>query len=204
MIRLKAPYEQRSTAFENFFHSGSLDFPEDVLAHVRAVAAAVPTVVDVFADRPAILAPIVDAAAAVTVNWGASAPALLDVLTGVARPQGRLPFDLPRSMPAVEASRPDVPLRYGRPAVPLRTRPGRLRLTDAARPRIGREKRVGARQTPGPYSCVFSRGQRRSRRRRNPGCRSSARRRTCDRSQGRRRRSRSVGRSSGSSSGPSS
>ncbi|WP_297108125.1 glycoside hydrolase family 3 protein [Tessaracoccus sp.] len=109
VIRLKAPYEQRSTAFENFFHSGSLDFPEDVLAHVRAVAAAVPTVVDVFADRPAILAPIVDAAAAVTVNWGASAPALLDVLTGVARPQGRLPFDLPRSMPAVEASRPDVP-----------------------------------------------------------------------------------------------
>jgi len=109
VLRLQAPYEQRATTFENFFHSGSLDFAEDVIAHVRDVASRVPTVIDVFADRPAILAPIVEVAAAVTVNWGASAAALLDVLTGVVSPGGKLPFDLPRSMAAVEASRPDVP-----------------------------------------------------------------------------------------------
>lgn len=109
VLRLQAPYEERPTHFENLFHSGSLDFPADVVAHVREVAAVVPTVVDVFADRPAILEPLVEAAAAVTVNWGASAAALLDVLTGESTPQGRLPFDLPRSMAAVEASRPDVP-----------------------------------------------------------------------------------------------
>ena len=44
-----------------------------------------------------------------TVNWGANAGAILDVLTGAAEPKGRLPFDLPRSTAAVEASRPDVP-----------------------------------------------------------------------------------------------
>ncbi|WP_309066665.1 glycoside hydrolase family 3 protein [Microbacterium sp.] len=109
VIRLQAPYEQRATAFENFFHAGSLAFDDETIAHVRAVAAAVPTVVDVLVDRPAILTEIVDAAAAVTVNWGASGAALLDVLTGAAEPKGRLPFDLPRSMAAVEASRPDVP-----------------------------------------------------------------------------------------------
>ncbi|GAA1954244.1 glycoside hydrolase family 3 protein [Microbacterium deminutum] len=109
ILRLHAPFEQRDTVFENFFHAGSLDYPADVVDHVREVAAAVPTVVDVVADRPAILAPIVEVAAAVTLNWGASAAALLDVLTGVAEPKGRLPFDLPRSMAAVEASRPDVP-----------------------------------------------------------------------------------------------
>ncbi|WP_232531935.1 glycoside hydrolase family 3 protein [Microbacterium halophytorum] len=109
ILRLQAPYEERPTTFENMFHSGSLDFPDDVLAHVREVASQVPTVVDVFADRPAILTPIVEVAAAVTVNWGASTAALLDVLTGTASPLGRLPFDLPRSMAAVEASRPDVP-----------------------------------------------------------------------------------------------
>ncbi|WP_197510005.1 hypothetical protein [Tessaracoccus coleopterorum] len=27
VIRLQAPYEQRATVFENFFHAGSLDFP---------------------------------------------------------------------------------------------------------------------------------------------------------------------------------
>ncbi len=82
---------------------------EQVIAHVREVAAAVPTVVDVLADRPPILTPIVEAAAAVTVNWGASGAALLDVLSGAFPAQGTLPFDLPRSMAAVEASRPDVP-----------------------------------------------------------------------------------------------
>ncbi|WP_447911914.1 glycoside hydrolase family 3 protein [Microbacterium phyllosphaerae] len=109
IIRLQAPFEQRETMFENFFHAGSLDFADDVIAHVGEVASAVPTVVDVLADRPPILQPITDAAAAVTVNWGVSAAALLDVLSGVVSAQGALPFDLPRSMAAVEASRPDVP-----------------------------------------------------------------------------------------------
>jgi beta-glucosidase len=84
IIRLQAPFEVRETMFENFFHAGSLDFAAEVVDHVRAVAAAVPTVVDVLADRPPILTPITDAAAAVTVNWGASAAALLDVLSGAA------------------------------------------------------------------------------------------------------------------------
>lgn len=109
VLRLQAPFEVRETMFENFFHAGSLDFSEEVIAHVREIAAAVPTVVDVLLDRPAILEPITDAAAAVTGNWGVSAAGLLDVLTGAAAPKGRLPFDLPRSMAAVEASRPDVP-----------------------------------------------------------------------------------------------
>ena len=84
ILRLHAPFEQ-------------LEFPAGVIDHVHRVAAAVPTVVDAFADRPAILEPLVDDAAAVTVHAGADAAALLDVLTGAADPQGRLPFDLPRS-----------------------------------------------------------------------------------------------------------
>ncbi|WP_223587210.1 glycoside hydrolase family 3 protein [Microbacterium sp. OVT16B] len=109
ILRLQAPYEQRASMFENFFHAGSLDFPEDVIAHVAEVAASVPTVVDVFLDRPAILGPIVEAAGAVVANWGAGADALLDVLTGAVPATGKLPFDVPSSMAAVEASRPDVP-----------------------------------------------------------------------------------------------
>lgn len=109
IIRLQAPFEERATMFENFFHAGSLEFSDDVIAHVSEVAAAVPTVVDVLADRPPVLTPIAEVAAAVTVNWGAAGAALLDVLSGAVPAQGRLPFDLPRSMAAVEASRPDVP-----------------------------------------------------------------------------------------------
>ncbi|WP_426321936.1 glycoside hydrolase family 3 protein [Microbacterium sp. E-13] len=109
ILRLQAPYEERASMFENFFHAGSLEFSQEVVAHVQEVAAVVPTVVDVFLDRPAILQPIVEAAAAVTANWGAKAGPLLDVLTGTAHATGKLPFDVPRSMAAIEASRPDVP-----------------------------------------------------------------------------------------------
>jgi beta-glucosidase len=109
ILRLKAPYETRKTAFENFFHAGSLDFPAETLGHVAEISAQAPTVLDVFCDRPAILTPFVDAAAAIVVNYGASGRALLDVLFGVAEPRGSLPFDLPSSMAAVLASRPDVP-----------------------------------------------------------------------------------------------
>ncbi|MFC6356728.1 glycoside hydrolase family 3 protein [Luethyella okanaganae] len=109
ILRIQAPYEQRATMFENFFHAGSLDFADEVVEHIRSVAAVVPTVVDVLLDRPAILTPIVGEVGAVVANYGANARALLDVLTGAAQPRGRLPFDLPSSMVAVEANRPDVP-----------------------------------------------------------------------------------------------
>ncbi|MET0976983.1 MAG: glycoside hydrolase family 3 N-terminal domain-containing protein [Leifsonia sp.] len=109
VIRTHAPFEQRSTMFENFFHQGSLDFTDEAVEHLRAIGAAVPTIVDVHLDRPAILTPFVGDVAAIVGNYGASARAILDVLTGAASPQGSLPFDLPSSMAAVEASREDVP-----------------------------------------------------------------------------------------------
>lgn len=109
IVRTHAPFEVRATTFENFFHQGSLDFTEEAVEHLRSLAAAVPTIVDVHLDRPAILTPFVDAPAAIVANYGANARALLDVLTGAAAPSGKLPFDLPSSMAAVEASREDVP-----------------------------------------------------------------------------------------------
>ena len=109
ILRIAAPFEQRATVFENLFHAGSLDFPQDTVDHVREIAATLPTIVDVFLDRPAILTPIAAVAGALTGNWGTSAEALMDVLTGRAEPRGKLPFDLPSSMAAVENSRSDVP-----------------------------------------------------------------------------------------------
>lgn len=109
LVRLHAPYEQRATMFENFFHAGSLDFPQETVDEVLAVARVVPTVVQVFLDRPAILTPFAGAVSAIAADFGASQAALLDVLFGEAAPQGRLPMDLPSSMEAVRANRPDVP-----------------------------------------------------------------------------------------------
>lgn len=109
LLRLEAPYEERGPGFESFFHAGSLEFADDVVAHVAEVAVAVPTVVDVHLDRPAVLTPLLPHADTLVVTFGVGTPALLDALTGAVPPEGRLPFDLPRSAAAVEASRSDVP-----------------------------------------------------------------------------------------------
>ncbi|MFF3490548.1 glycoside hydrolase family 3 protein [Streptomyces sp. NPDC002795] len=109
VVRLRAPYEDRGTALSEWFHGGSLDFPEDVVRHVRGLAARVPTVVLVYLERPAVLTEIADAATAVVADFGAEDGALLDLVFGADAPEGRLPFDLPSSMKAVEESREDVP-----------------------------------------------------------------------------------------------
>ena len=109
LLRLKAPYEPRPGGFEARFHAGSLEFPADERDHHAAICSAVPTIVDVYLDRPAVLTDLVPQAAAVLGSYGSSDEAFLDVVFGAAKPAGSLPFDLPCSMAAVEASRSDVP-----------------------------------------------------------------------------------------------
>ncbi|HEX6967416.1 MAG TPA: glycoside hydrolase family 3 N-terminal domain-containing protein [Micromonosporaceae bacterium] len=120
LLRLQAPYEHRPGEFEAFFHAGSLEFAPEELARVLAIADTVPTVVDVYLDRPAVMPRLVAHADAVVATFGVCDAAVLDVLSGRFAPRGRLPFDLPRSTAAVRSSRPDVPFdtadplyRYG-------------------------------------------------------------------------------------------
>jgi beta-glucosidase len=91
------------------FHAGSLEFAAEERDHHAAICSAVPTIVDVYLDRPAVLTELAIAAAALLGSYGSSDEAFLDVVFGAAQPEGSLPFDLPRSMAAVAASRSDVP-----------------------------------------------------------------------------------------------
>ncbi|MFB7373800.1 glycoside hydrolase family 3 protein [Streptomyces sp. NPDC056222] len=109
VLRLRTPYEERPNRFESFFHSGSLAFEEPELARILSLLGTVPTVVCVNLERPAVLPEIAENAAALIADYGASDEALLDVAFGRAKAEGRLPFELPRSMAAVAAARPDVP-----------------------------------------------------------------------------------------------
>ena len=73
IVRLDAPAEQRDDLFlEAFFRAGSLEFSPDVVDRVRKISEAVPTVVDVFLDRPAVLAPLLEVADAFTASYGSS------------------------------------------------------------------------------------------------------------------------------------
>jgi len=109
IVRLAAPFDPRDEfLLESMFHAGSLTLPADQVARVAEIAAAAPTLVDVFLDRPAILAPLVDLGVALTASFGSSDAALLDVVLGHATAEGVLPFDIPSSEEAVDAARVDV------------------------------------------------------------------------------------------------
>ncbi|WST27323.1 glycoside hydrolase family 3 C-terminal domain-containing protein [Streptomyces xanthophaeus] len=119
VLRIAAPYDkERTTGFESFFRAGRLDFTEDELRPVLEVASAVPAVVDIFLDRAAVIPEIAERAAALVADFGASDTALLDVLFGRVAAEGRLPFELPRSMESVVAGQEDVPNDSGDPLFP--------------------------------------------------------------------------------------
>ncbi|SDP51512.1 beta-glucosidase [Pedococcus dokdonensis] len=110
LVRLHAPFEPRSDLFlESWFHQGSLDFPPGLVARLARIAAHCPLVLDVTLDRPAVLTPLLPLATALVASYGSCDDALVDALTGVRPPEGRLPFDLPRSMDQVRRHGEDVP-----------------------------------------------------------------------------------------------
>ncbi|MFD1937003.1 glycoside hydrolase family 3 protein [Nonomuraea mangrovi] len=119
VLRLDAPYERRSGWYESLFRGGRLDFPAERLAEILALLDAVPTVVVIGLDRPAVIPEIAERAAALVAVYGAGDDAVLDVVFGRATPRGRLPFQLPRSMAEVEAGRPDVPQESADPLFPF-------------------------------------------------------------------------------------
>ena len=115
-----APYEPRQRNFiESLFHAGSLDFPADERVRLLELAHAVPTILVVHLDRPAILTELADACSAVVGTFGASPQAILDLVFGRFSPSGKLPFELPSSMDAVRRQLPDVPCDSEQPLFPL-------------------------------------------------------------------------------------
>jgi beta-glucosidase len=107
--------------FGQFLHEGSLAFKDgdpdyEAFKHVSGI---VPTIVTVNLDRPAIVTPLQRSARALIADFGVSDEALIDVLSGRAKPEGKLPFELPSSMEAVAAQRPDMPHDSAKPLYPL-------------------------------------------------------------------------------------
>lgn len=102
LVRTATPFETLHPYhfFGSRQHEGRLDFrPGDAdFDAIAASAKRVPVIVAVEMDRPAILTALMPHSRALLVTFGASDAALLDVVAGRARPRGRLPFDLPRSM----------------------------------------------------------------------------------------------------------
>jgi beta-glucosidase len=111
ILRLETPWYPVDTAntFAQRFHHGDLDFKGEAKAEVLSLLQKVPTIVVIYLDRPAVIPEISDEAHALLADFGASDAAVLDVVFGRAKPEGKLPFELPSSMEAVRKQREDVP-----------------------------------------------------------------------------------------------
>lgn len=121
ILRLDTPWVPVDTPnqFARGFHHGDLDFKEDALAEIMDILEAVPTIVVIYLDRPAVIPEIGAAAKALLGEFGASDTAVLNVIFGDAQPEGNLPFELPSSMEAVYAQKPDLPYDSEKPLYPF-------------------------------------------------------------------------------------
>ncbi|WP_345320710.1 glycoside hydrolase family 3 C-terminal domain-containing protein [Candidatus Villigracilis proximus] len=111
IIRLDTPWVPVETKnlFARDFHHGDLDFKEPLKTEILDLIRTVPTIVVLYLDRPAVIPEINHSAKAVLAEYGASDAAVLNIIFGKARPEGKLPFELPSSMDAVRNQKADVP-----------------------------------------------------------------------------------------------
>ncbi|MDB5142528.1 MAG: glycoside hydrolase family 3 protein [Mucilaginibacter sp.] len=113
IIRLQTPNYPIPEAKGNFiaqlFHFGDLDFKGQQLQDILDLEKTVPTVVDIYLDRPAVIPEISKNAKALIANFGSNDAALLDVVFGKYKPGGRLPIEMPSSMEAVRNQKEDMP-----------------------------------------------------------------------------------------------
>jgi beta-glucosidase len=111
IIRIHTPWYPVETKnpFALGFHHGDLDFKGEEKERILNLLHTVPTIVDIYLDRPAVIPEIAEMAKALIANYGASDKSLCEVLFGNASPEGRLPFELPSSMEAVRNQKTDVP-----------------------------------------------------------------------------------------------
>lgn len=123
IIRTATPFEtlHPNFTFGSFQHEGDLSFKDGAADYeaIKTASAKVPTIVAVYLDRPAILTNVRDKAAALIGDFGAGDDAFLDALTGKAPPRGKLPFELPSSMAAVETQAEDAPHDSKAPLYPI-------------------------------------------------------------------------------------
>ena len=111
ILRLNTPYYpvESPIMMARMFHHGDLDFKGTQKDSILQLLNTVPTIVDIYLDRPAVIPEISAKAKGLLADFGASDAAVLDVIFGKYKPGGHLPFELPSSMEAVREQKEDVP-----------------------------------------------------------------------------------------------
>ena len=121
ILRLDTPWVPVDTknTFAHNFHHGDLDFKGEAKAEILEILQKVPGIVSIYLDRPAVIPEINAETRALLGEYGADDEAVLNVIFGKAKPQGKLPFELPSSMEAVYKQKADLPYDSENPLYPF-------------------------------------------------------------------------------------
>ena len=118
--RIRTPYDERNEYFlESFFHQGRLYYSDEEKKEILDLIAQKPSIVVANLERPAILTEIAESSSALFAEFGTSDEVLVKVLFGEAKPEGKLPFELPSSWEAVLNQKEDVPYDSKDPLYPF-------------------------------------------------------------------------------------
>lgn len=120
VLKLNTPYEILGDyLMEKIFHQGRLDFTEEKKSELLELISKKPTITVINLERPAVIPEINAASKAVIADFGSKDDIILDLIFGEFRPEGKLPFELPSSMIAVEQQLEDVPYDSKDPLYPF-------------------------------------------------------------------------------------
>jgi len=119
ILRIRAPFEPRKGFLERYFHAGSLAFNAKEKVRILHICQTVPTILDIYLERPAVIPELAEACDGLIGSFGAHDTAVLDLIFGAFQPTGKLPFELPASMQAVENQKEDLPYDSEDPLFPF-------------------------------------------------------------------------------------
>lgn len=116
ILNLKAPFEPRKGLLESMIHQGRLYYLKEELEPIIDVMSKKTTIITMYMERPAVIPEIIEQSAGLIANFGASDKALLEVIFGIGKPEGKLPFEMPSTWEAAENQKEDVPYDSKNPA----------------------------------------------------------------------------------------
>jgi len=111
ITRIATPWQKREggSMFESFFRAGRLNYSEEELGEILELIEQKPSVVVANLYRPTVLTEVNELCEALMADFDTSDEVLADVLFGKRKAEGKLPFELPSSMEAVEKQLEDLP-----------------------------------------------------------------------------------------------
>jgi len=110
ILKLNTPFDPRSKyLLERFFHQGRLDFTAEERAKYVKLIQAKPTITVMNLQRPAVIPAINAATQGLIADFDCSEEIIMELIFGAFQPSGKMPFELPASVEAVEQQQEDVP-----------------------------------------------------------------------------------------------